>query len=414
MTGELVLTTGPAANGGSCVARHEGRVVFVRYALPGERVRARITSQSDAYGHAEAVEILEPSPDRIPSLCPIAGPGGAGCCDLAFVEPDAARVLKGQVVANQLDRIGGYRPDGELRAEPVGSGEAKGWRTRARLTVGFDGRPGYYRYHSTELVPVPNCGQLAPGMLDGVTDRKYPPRAEVHVVIDDDGRRHVVSVGPWQGRGPRGRGFPRPNYQVVEGDRESVQRVGNRTWHVPVTGFWQSHRDAARVYSELIASWADLAPGMTAWDLYGGAGLFAAALAEGVGEIGQVLTVDNSRSASNAARRALEDLPQVRVVNDSVRRALTGLRERADVAVVDPPRAGAAKEVIRLLADAGVPRVIHVGCDVASLARDIGLYLAHGFAVEELRVFDAFPLTHHVEVLCRLAYSNRFAGAFTG
>ena len=87
MTAEtLTLTLGAPANGGSCVARHDGRVVFVRYALPGETVTARITSERGSYWHAEAVEILEPSADRIASLCPIAGPHGAGCCDLAFAE----------------------------------------------------------------------------------------------------------------------------------------------------------------------------------------------------------------------------------------------------------------------------------------------------------------------------------------
>jgi tRNA/tmRNA/rRNA uracil-C5-methylase (TrmA/RlmC/RlmD family) len=406
LTTDIVVTTGAAANGGSCVARHDGRVVFVRYTLPGETVRARIIAEKDAYWHAEAVEILQPSPDRIGSLCPIAGPDGAGCCDLAFVEPEAARMLKGQVVFNQLDRIAGYQPDRPLRAEPIGTGEATGWRTRVRMKVGFDCRPGYHRYRSSELVAAPDCGQLPPGMLAGVNDRQFPPEAEVHVVVDDNGQRHVVRAGPWLGRR---QGFRRPNVEVLEGDSEAVQRVGDRTWRIPVTGFWQSHRDAARVYSELVGAWADLAPGMTAWDLYGGAGLFAAALAQRVGEIGQVLTVDMSRAASRVAAVALADLPQVTAANGSVRRVLSGLRERSDVTVLDPPRAGAGKEVIVLLAEAGTPRVIHFGCEVAAFARDVGLYRQHGFAVEELRVFDAFPLTHHVEcaALLRAAVSRR-------
>jgi tRNA/tmRNA/rRNA uracil-C5-methylase (TrmA/RlmC/RlmD family) len=398
---ELELTVGPPANGGSCVARHDGRVVFVRYALPGETVRARVTADKAAYLHAVAIEILDPSPDRIESLCPVAGPDGAGCCDLAFAEPAAVRTLKGQVVANQLEKIAGYTP-GEWVAERVGSGEPTGWRTRVRMTIGMNGRAGYHRYHSDELVAAPNCGQLPPGMLDGIADLRFPPRAEVHVVVDDDGQRHVVSAGPWEGRGPRGRGFPRPNFHVYEGGRESVQRVGERVWHVPVTGFWQAHRDAARVYSELVAAWSGLGPGMTAWDLYGGAGLFAAVLADGVGEIGQVLSVDTSRSASASARSALSDLPQVQVVNGSVRKVLSGLRERPDVVMLDPPRKGVGKDVVKLLADAGAPRVIHFGCEVAAFARDVGLYREHGFAVEALRVFDAFPLTHHVECVAIL------------
>ena len=135
---DLVVSTGAAANGGSCVARHEGRVIFVRYALPGERVRVRITEDRRSYWHAEAFEILEASPDRVDSLCPIAGVDGSGCCDLAFVDPRAARALKGQVVANQLERLGEFAWQGA--AEPIGDGGALGWRTRVRLDVGSDGR----------------------------------------------------------------------------------------------------------------------------------------------------------------------------------------------------------------------------------------------------------------------------------
>jgi tRNA/tmRNA/rRNA uracil-C5-methylase (TrmA/RlmC/RlmD family) len=141
---------------------------------------------------------------------------------------------------------------------------------------------------------------------------------------------------------------------------------------------------------------------MTAWDLYGGAGVFTAVLGAAVGESGRVLTVDTSRAATRAARAALDDLPQVQVVTDSVRRVLSAQRSSADVAVLDPPRAGAGREIIDLLAAAGVPRVVHIGCEAASFARDIGLYLGHGYAVEQIKVFDAFPLTHHSECVALL------------
>jgi tRNA/tmRNA/rRNA uracil-C5-methylase (TrmA/RlmC/RlmD family) len=172
-----------------------------------------------------------------------------------------------------------------------------------------------------------------------------------------------------------------------------------------VTAFWQAHRAAAGVYSSLVLDWAQPGAGMAAWDLYGGAGVFAAALGEAVGESGRVLSVDTSRGASRAARAALADLPQVEVVTDSVRRALTAQRtsaSRADVAVLDPPRSGAGREIVDMLAAAGVPRVVHVGCEAASFARDIGLYRGHGYVVEKIKVFDAFPLTHHVECVALL------------
>jgi tRNA/tmRNA/rRNA uracil-C5-methylase (TrmA/RlmC/RlmD family) len=393
---ELTLTAGPPANGGSCVARHEGRVVFVRYALPGETVKVRVVGDHGSYWHADVVEVIEASPDRVDSLCPIAGVDGAGCCDLAFAEPDATRRLKGAVVANQLARLGGYqwRDEDSAVAEPVGDGDATGWRTRVRLDTTAEGRAGFHRYHSSELVTQLDCAQLPAGMLDGLNDWRWPPGAQLHVVVDYDGDRHIVQSGPRTGR--------KTTTLVAEGRYEAVQRVGERIWRVPVTAFWQSHRDAASVYSELVAGWAQLNPGMTAWDLYGGAGVFAAVLAEEVGERGKVVTVDTSRGASRSARAALGDLGWVSVVTDSVRRALLAQRERADVAVLDPPRTGAGREVIDLLAASEVPRVIHIGCEAASFARDVGLYLGHGYIVEELRVFDSFPLTHHVECVAVL------------
>lgn len=386
---ELTLTTGPAANGGSCVARHDGRVVFVRYALPGETVRVQVRAERGSYWHADVVEVLEASPDRVDSQCAIAGVDGAGCCDLAFAAPPAARRLKGEVVANQLGRLGGYEWSGD--AEEVGEAGATGWRTRVRLDVSATGHAGFHRYHSTELYPGLNCGQLRPGMLDGLDGSRWPPGAQLHIAVDDDGVRHIVQTGPGK----------KALTQVVEGQYEALQRIGGREWQVPVTAFWQAHRDAPEVYSALIRDAARLEPGMTAWDLYGGAGVFAAALAEGVGETGQVLTVDTSRGSARSARAALDDMPWVSVVTDSVRRALTGRRDRADVAVLDPPRTGAGREIIDLIA--GVPRVIHIGCEAASFARDVGEYLRNGYTVEQLRVFDAFPLTHHVECVAVLS-----------
>ena len=136
---DLTLTIGSPANGGSCVARHEGRVVFVRYALPGETVKVRVVGDHGSYWHADVVEVIEPSADRIDSLCPIAGVDGAGCCDLAFAEPDATRAAEGRRRRQPVGGLGGYhwRDEDAAAAEPVGDVGATGWRTRVRLdTIG--------------------------------------------------------------------------------------------------------------------------------------------------------------------------------------------------------------------------------------------------------------------------------------
>lgn len=391
-TETLTLTVGPPANGGSCVAHHDGRVVFVRGALPGEQVRAQVTTRRDAYWHAQVREVISASPDRVAPLCPIAGPDGAGCCDLAFAAPEAARRLKADVVANQLDRLGGYHWAGAV--QPLGPGQPTGWRDRVRLGVGSDGRAGLHRYRSDALVTDLRCGQLPAPLIDGLDELRLPPATQLHAVIDDDRTRHLVVTG---------RGRP----EVLAGAYHAHYTVAGRSWRLPVTAFWQAHRDAPAHYSALVADWAQLSAGASAWDLYGGAGVFAAALAASVGESGRVLSVDTSRAATEAARAALADLPQVSVRTDSVRRVLAKERSGADVAVLDPPRTGAGREVIGLLADADVPRIIHIGCEAASFARDIGLYRARGYAVEQIAVFDAFPLTHHVECVGLLTRAHR-------
>jgi len=168
------------------------------------------------------------------------------------------------------------------------------------------------------------------------------------------------------------------------------------------TGFWQAHRGAADRYTEVVSEWAELGAGDVAWDLYGGVGVFAAALAVQVGEGGTVLSVESSRGAVEDGRRSLADLPQVRLEVARVESASTLLSGAVGTVVLDPPRAGAGRAVVAAVAAAGPRTVIHVGCDPAAFGRDIGLYLEQGFHLEDVRAFDAFPLTHHMECFARL------------
>ena len=395
----IELSTNSLANGGSAVGRYENRAVFVRGALPGEAVRARVVKDKGSYWHADLVEVLEASPHRRPSLCPVAEKGDSGCCDLAFLDPDAARALKGGVASEQLARLGGVEWAGEAEA----LGGPTGWRTRTRLAVDASGRAGFHRYHSKDLAAGLDCPQPVPGALDGLAERRFPAGAELLVVVDDEGTRHVQLTdpkSPQTGRGSaRGRGSVRRGRRRLEGPGLATQRVGDRTWWLPARAFWQPHREAARRYAALVAEWAGDLPGAVAWDLYGGAGLFASVLASSVGPVGRVFTVDSAGASSRAAVDSLADLKQVEVLSGSTEKLLPDL-PKAQIAVVDPPRAGAGRAVVAALA--GTDRIIHVGCETAAFGRDVGLYVEHGYAVREIRVFDAFPLTHHMECVALL------------
>lgn len=183
-----------------------------------------------------------------------------------------------------------------------------------------------------------------------------------------------------------------------------MEYVAGRRWEISATGFWQAHRNAAQCYSDLVAEWSSLAPGGRAWDLYSGAGVFAARLAEQVGRTGVVLAVDSARPAVADGSAALRDLSWLELRAQRVERWVVEHVAAAapDVVVLDPPRAGAGKEVVGAVTASGPTRIIHVGCDPAAFARDLGLYRAAGYRLADLRAFDAFPATHHVECLALL------------
>ncbi|MFI6043676.1 TRAM domain-containing protein [Nocardia sp. NPDC051321] len=666
---------GPPGHGGFCVGRHEGRVVFVRHGLPGELVRVRVTEdRGGSFCRADAVQILEASPDRVPATCPVSGPGGAGCCDFSYATPKAQRALKASVVAEQLRRLAGI--DREIVVEPItGSGDSTGgWRTRIRLAVDAEGRAGVHGYRSTEVITDLRCPQPVPGALDGIADRLWTPGADLVIAVDGDGVRHLIELAPaadgdrrksrggeWQraepgerradqrGRDRRGRaertdrrrsgaeraddqggrgrddragagrgggterdnrrrptgkpgselrgddapggtgrghrrrpgeiggvwsgGTIRPDIEndehaagrrgsakhnrnrhggldrpagddravdgrdelrgvdgrrgedagrrgdddrskspgrdgldadgrtgrddrrdldesggvddtqgssrgrdesrgtderrgrhgsraprddgadrngrdgprgtddraearydddgrleapqagerrnasarraathaardewVIAGTGRAVEYVAGRRWEVSATGFWQAHQGAAQCYSDLVAEWSGLHPGALAWDLYSGAGVFAARLADQVGQTGAVLAIESARPAVADGTAALRDLPWLDLHAQRVERWVTERVGGAspDVIVLDPPRAGAGKDVIAAITTTGPLRIIHIGCDPAAFARDLGLYQAAGYRLTNLRAFDAFPGTHHVECIALL------------
>ncbi|WP_227981047.1 class I SAM-dependent RNA methyltransferase [Nocardia spumae] len=410
---------GAPGHGGFCIARHEGRVLFVRHGLPGELVVARVSEdRGGSFCRAEAIEILEPSPDRVASNCPVSGPGGAGCCDFAFATPRAQRALKASVVGEQLRRLAHWDTEVVVEPIPVPAGTAAGdvpqigWRTRVRLVVDADGRAGVHRYRGSEVIADLRCPQPAPGAVDGIADRSWTPGAELVIAVDGDGLRHIVELAPTAAprRGGdrrataarRAAAHARRAERVVSGSGRAVQYVSGRRWEISATGFWQPHRGAAQCYSDLVAEWADLGAGSSAWDLYCGAGVFAARLAEQAGPAGSVSGVESSRSAVADGIAALRDLSGVELFADRVERWIAARDRTPHVVVLDPPRAGAGKQVIAALAAAGPDRIIHIGCDPAAFARDIGLYHESGYRVGALRAFDAFPATHHVECLALL------------
>ncbi|TIC86627.1 methyltransferase [Nocardioides sp. GY 10127] len=352
---------GPVAHGGFCVLRpEEGPVLFVRHALPGERVVAEVTegADGDRFWRADAVEVLEPSSDRVEPPCAVAGPGGCGGCDLQHVSLPAQRAWKTAVVREQLRRIAGLE-DGvaatvQVEAVPVPGRPDDGlrWRTRQRYVDLGEGRTGMRKHRSHEVVEVDDC------LIDA------------HAGSD----------------------------HVVDGTAFSVAE----------DGFWQVHPAAPDTLVSAVLEALAPQPGESVLDLYAGVGLFGRFLGEAVGEQGSVSLVEGHPGASSHSVRNLADSPaSVHVQAGDVATVLAGrfAAGHVDLVVLDPPREGAKRAVVEQVV-ARTPRAVaHVACDPAALARDVALFAEHGYRLVALRAFDLFPMTHHVECVALLEKS---------
>jgi tRNA/tmRNA/rRNA uracil-C5-methylase (TrmA/RlmC/RlmD family) len=394
----LDVTVGPVAHGGHCVARADGRVVFVRHALPGERVTVEVTEdKGGSFCRADAVNVIAASVDRVAPPCPLAVPGGCGGCDWQHATGDAQRALKASVVSEHLRRATGE--DISVVVEELTGGLLE-WRTRVRMAVSLDGEAGFREHRSHGVVPVSHCPITVPGLVESVASEQWPHGAELELVRDGAGRFHSRQIGPTEYVGRRRVPARRP----IEGTGEAVEFAAGRHWDIDAFNFWQIHPAAADTLASVVGEWAEASPGACAWDLYSGVGLFASVLAGQVGADGLVRAVESSMAASDS-ERVLADLTQVQIVPQKVEWALKAGHldgDKPEVVVLDPPRKGAGHEVVDRIAARNPARVIYVACDPAALGRDVARFMTHSYRLELVRAFDAFPMTHHVEAVALL------------
>ncbi|KJY23083.1 MULTISPECIES: class I SAM-dependent RNA methyltransferase [unclassified Streptomyces] len=423
---EYEVEVGPVAHGGHCIARTaEGRVLFVRHTLPGEKVVAKVTEGDvdSRFLRADAITVLDASKDRVEAPCPYAGPGKCGGCDWQHAKPGAQRRLKGEVVAEQLKRLAGLTAeeagwDGTVmpaEGDKLPAGQVPQWRTRVQYAVDEDGTVGLRKHRSHEIEPIDHCMIAAPGVSElGIEKQDWPQMATVEAIAASGSQDRQVVLTPR----PGGRlplvelDKPVSVLRVEEKDggvhrvhgRPFVrERADGRTYRVGMGGFWQVHPQAADTLIKAVMQGLMPRKGEMALDLYCGVGIFAGALAERLGETGAVLGIESTKRAVEDARHNLADFPRVRIEQGKVETVLpkTGITE-CDLVVLDPPRAGAGKQTVRHVAGLSARRIAYVACDPAALARDLGYFKEHGYKPRTLRVFDLFPMTHHVECVAIL------------
>ncbi len=399
MTELIDVTVGAPAHGGHCVARHDGRVIFVRHALPGETVRVQVTEAgADArFWRADAVEVLSASPDRVESVWPEAGAGGIGGGELSHVALAAQRSWKHSVLVESFERFATMEFPGEVSAAPSDqAANGLGYRTRVSAVADAQGRAAMHVHRSKDLRTLTQMPLAMPTVEAELLDGRFPAGKRVVVVQPTDGDVRVsVNGTPWRaGKADRRDNAPR----FV---RETVT-VGERTWNyrVDTEGFWQVHRDAPLLLvAEVLRRVGDA---QRVADLYAGAGLFSIPLADGERE---VLSVESDGTAARAARRNAHDVPSVTTVAGDVRTTLEAGIGPIDAIVLDPPRSGAGAKTLAAMATTGAKRLVYVACDPVALARDVALLAGHGYVLTDAQAYDLFPHTHHVETIATFELS---------
>jgi len=389
-TGDLVqVTIEKVAHGGHFIARHDGAVIFVRHAIPGENCTIQITSTGSSFNRADVVSVEAPSEFRVNAPCSFANRNGCGGCDFQHISVEHQRTLKSDVIAEQFSRIAKI----EMRVEVEEVGESTHWRTRAIATTDRNGKLGFYKSRSHAIAPVTDCIICVEGMdFSEIASRDLKGDVRVEISASNTGERSIA-LAPTRGE---------EKARLTEGPAVLHENVLGRSLEVSQESFWQSHKKAPEVLTQVILEFAQLKSGEHVLDLYGGVGLFSAAILDAVGPTGHVDLIEGSKVATADAARNFAAFSNITIATGDVAKLLPRITA-ADVVVLDPPRDGAGKEAVAHIARLAPRAIVYVACDPAALARDTAYLADHSYSLVKVRAFDLFPMTHHIECVALYA-----------
>jgi tRNA/tmRNA/rRNA uracil-C5-methylase (TrmA/RlmC/RlmD family) len=389
-TGDLVqVTIEKVAHGGHFIARHDGAVIFVRHAIPGEKCTIQITSTGSSFNRADVVSVETPSEFRVEAPCTFSHRNGCGGCDFQHISVDHQRTLKSDVIAEQFSRIAKM----ELRIDVEEVGESTHWRTRAIATTDRNGKLRFYKSRSHSIAPVTDCIICVEGMnFSDIASRDLKGDVRVEISSSNTGERSIA-LAPTRGE---------EKVRLTEGPSVLHENVLNRSLEVSQESFWQSHKGAPEVLTQAVLDFAQLKTGEHALDLYGGVGLFSAAILDAVGPTGHVDLIEGSKVATADAARNFASFTNITIATGDVAKLLPRITA-ADVVVLDPPRDGAGKETVAHIARLAPRAIVYVACDPAALARDTAYLADHSYSLVKVRAFDLFPMTHHIECVALYA-----------
>ena len=380
--GQIIrVTIEKVAHGGHFIARHEGAVIFLRHGLPGEVVDVAITSIGSSFNRGDVVKVISASADRVAAPCTYANRNGCGGCDFQHVEISAQRKLKSQVITEQFSRIA--KMEISVEVEEVSS--PLGWRTQTTIGSDKNGHAGFYGSRTNTIIPIKNCQVLHSSVgYEAIAARSWEPGIRIEVSAASSKVPRLIAG------------------DTVEGDLIQIYSVAQKEYQVSAGSFWQSNIRAPQVLVDAVRSFADVKSGDHLIDLYGGVGLFGLALLDLIGPDGRIDHVEGSKSAIADAHVNYGEAKNVHFHTGDVEKILPRFSS-ADVVILDPPREGAKKAVIESLVACSPRAIVYVACDPAALARDTALLRDANYTLIQLRAFDLFPMTHHIECVALFA-----------
>lgn len=395
------------AHGGEALGRHEGKVIFVPYAIPGEVVRACVVEERKQWARAVVMGLVEASPQRVEPPCPSFGTCGG--CQWQHINYQAQLAFKRQVVVDQLQRLG-HIAESPVRPA-VGMVEPWFYRNHVQLGISTLGGLGFQAARSHRVVPIARCliahpllGELFPAFDRIPPDvRRVSLRAGIHTgerlcILETEGTEVPALRADLLG-----------SCVLLTGDGREVPLHGEGAYHetldgkcfrVSASSFFQVN--TRQTETLLRAARGYLAPQQndTLLDVYCGVGTLGLSLLE---EVGRVIGVEEHPAAiadaqANAAAVGA-DASRVSFMQGRAEALLPGLREKVSKVLVDPPRQGCLPQVIEALLRLRPQRLVYVSCDPATLARDAAALTRGGYRLVEVRPVDMFPQTYHVETV---------------
>jgi 23S rRNA (uracil1939-C5)-methyltransferase len=368
---------------GTAVARHNGRVVFVSGALPGEEVVAEVEREQRDFLEARTVGVLVPSPQRVEARC--SHFASAGSCEWEFIAYAEQVRLKHEILRDQFRRVGHFA-DAPL-LDPIRSTQEWGYRNHARFVIDAAGNPCYLRRGTHVPVPIEFCAVLQPWMNEVLPQLQGRLRGLAGVEL-----RYGVNTGETLiTPSLEGRGVALPS-----GQPDYHEELLGRRFRVSAGSFFQVNTGVAGELARLLIEELQLDGTERVADLYAGVGAFACLLSP---HAGAVVAVEAAPEAIDDGRLNSGFLENVRYRKGTVANVLPQLSPPPEVVVLDPPRSGCERGVITTLLAQSPRRIAYVSCDPATLARDARLLVDGGYALRSLRMIDMFPQTYHVESL---------------